>query len=131
MKTTPKFQNVISFFRERTHQSNNLEYTIFARASRLRAAEFGSSHFVIVSSRVTITRLQRESSKAFSSHLDKSCCHQPFNGAIILPKSAFHSKKLCTYMKSSAAVLRWNQDFSSLGTEESASFPFANSMFPR
>jgi hypothetical protein len=34
-------------------------------------------------------------------------------------------------MKSSAAVIRWNQDFSSLGMDESVSFPFANSMFPR
>ena len=32
-------------------------------------------------------------------------------------------------MKSSAAVLRWNRDFSSLGSDESVSFPFLNSMF--
>lgn len=44
-------------------------YTILAKASRLSAADSGSSHFVIVSSRVTITRLQRESSSAFASHL--------------------------------------------------------------
>lgn len=41
------------------------------------------------------------------------------------------SMKLLSYMKSSAAVLRWNQDFSSLGMDESVSFPFANSTFPR
>ena len=34
-------------------------------------------------------------------------------------------------MKSSAAVLRWNRDFSSLGTEESASLPSENSTFPK
>ena len=34
-------------------------------------------------------------------------------------------------MKSSAAVLRWNWDFSSLGAEESSSFPSPNSMFPK
>lgn len=36
-----------------------------------------------------------------------------------------------TNIKSSAVVLRWNQDFSSFGTDESISFPLANSMFPR
>jgi len=34
-------------------------------------------------------------------------------------------------MKSSAAVLRWNWDFSSLGTEESASLPSVNSTLPK
>lgn len=35
------------------------------------------------------------------------------------------------YMKSSAAVLRWNWDLSSLGIEESASLPSENSTLPR
>uniref|UniRef100_A0A7C9DQU1 Uncharacterized protein n=1 Tax=Opuntia streptacantha TaxID=393608 RepID=A0A7C9DQU1_OPUST len=85
-----------------TIQSNNLEYTILAKASLLRAADSGSKDLVMVSSRVTIIRLQRESSKAFGSH-----------------------------MKSSAAVCRWNWDFSSLGSDESISLPFLNSMFPK
>lgn len=51
------------------YQSNNLEYTTLANVSLLTAAESGSSHFVIVSSLVTITRLQRESSSALTSHL--------------------------------------------------------------
>lgn len=52
-----------------TYQSNNLEYTNFANASLLSAADSGSRHLEIVSSGVTITRLQRESSSACSSHL--------------------------------------------------------------
>uniref|UniRef100_A0A2P2MTX6 Myosin-6-like isoform X1 n=1 Tax=Rhizophora mucronata TaxID=61149 RepID=A0A2P2MTX6_RHIMU len=62
-----------------TSQSKSLVYTILANASLLTAADSGSSHFVIISSRVTITRLQRESSKAFASHLNK----------IITSKAAF------------------------------------------
>lgn len=38
---------------------------------------------------------------------------------------------MSAYINSSAAVLRWNQEFSSLGSEESVSFPFLNSMFPK
>lgn len=34
-------------------------------------------------------------------------------------------------MKSSAAVLRWNLDLSSLGAEESGSLPSPNSIFPK
>lgn len=35
------------------------------------------------------------------------------------------------YMKRSAAVCKWDRDFSSFGSEESSSFPSANSMFPK
>lgn len=35
------------------------------------------------------------------------------------------------HMKSSAAVFKWNLDFSSLGSEESGSLPFENSILPR
>lgn len=52
-----------------SYQSNNREYTVLAKASRLSAAESGSRGFVIFPSGVTITRWQRESSRAFSSHL--------------------------------------------------------------
>lgn len=38
--------------------------------------------------------------------------------------------KRFTYMRSSATVLRWNFDLSSLGTDESTSFPLVNSMLP-
>ena len=119
------------------YQSNNLVYTILAKASRLSAAASGSSHFVIVSSRVTITRLQRESSSAFALHLKKIInqrCHMERIWNASLTKSLYFNKcKLAkfTHMKSSAAVRRWNQDFSSLGTDESISCPFVNSMLPR
>lgn len=43
-----------------------------AKASRLTAAASGSRHFVMVSSRVTITRLHKESSRDFSSHLSRT-----------------------------------------------------------
>jgi hypothetical protein len=53
-----------------SYQSNSREYTVFAKASRLNAAEPGSRGFVMFPSGVTITRWQRESSRAFSSHLE-------------------------------------------------------------
>lgn len=56
----------------KAYQSNNFEYTIFAKASLLMAAASGSSNFVMVSPRVTITRLQSESSRAFMSHLENT-----------------------------------------------------------
>lgn len=56
---------------EFTHQSNNLEYIVFAKASLLVTAAAGSSGFVMLPSGVTMTRLQRESSRAFSLHLYK------------------------------------------------------------
>lgn len=52
-----------------THQSNSLEYTVLAKASRFKAADSGSSGFVMLPSGVTITRLQSESSSIFSLHL--------------------------------------------------------------
>ena len=54
------------------YQSNSLEYTVFAKASRLKTAASGSSGFVMLPSGVTMTRLQSESSNAFSSHLNVS-----------------------------------------------------------
>lgn len=129
MVTVTRFKNI--YFQEiflQAYQSNNLEYTILAKASRLSAAASGSSHFVIVSSLVTITRLQRESSSAFTSHLNKNW--------VKVKRWKCKTLKQCkctmlSHMKSSAAVSRWNQDFSSLGKDESTSFPFLNSMFPR
>ena len=50
-------------------QSNNHEYTIFANASWLVAASARSSDFVMLSSHVTMTRLQRQSSIPLTSHL--------------------------------------------------------------
>lgn len=38
------------------YQSNNLEYTVFANASRLKEAASGSSGFVMLPSGVTMTR---------------------------------------------------------------------------
>lgn len=35
------------------------------------------------------------------------------------------------YIKSSDAVLKWNQDLSSSGSDESVSMPLTNSMFPK
>jgi len=52
-----------------TYQSNSLEYTVLAKASRFEAADSGSSGFVMLPSGVTITRLQSESSIIFSLHL--------------------------------------------------------------
>jgi hypothetical protein len=54
------------------YQSNNLEYTVFAKASRLKEAASGSSGFVMLPSGVTMTRWQSESSSDFSSHLNKN-----------------------------------------------------------
>ena len=65
-----KIQSYTHFHFSQTNQSNNLEYTILAKASLLTAAAFGSRHLVIASSRVTITRLHNESSRGFSSHLE-------------------------------------------------------------
>ena len=50
-----------------------------------------------------------------------------------LQRICFNQCKLAMFahMKSSAAVCRWNRDFSSLGIDESISFPFVNSMLPR
>jgi len=55
-----------------SYQSNSLEYTVFANASRLKVANSGSRGFVMFPSGVTMTRLQRESSKAFSLHLNNT-----------------------------------------------------------
>ncbi|WVZ01007.1 hypothetical protein V8G54_027076 [Vigna mungo] len=85
-----------------TIQSNNLEYTVFDKASRLKAAASGSRGLVMLPSGVTMTRLQSESSSAFASH-----------------------------MNNSAAVWRWKSDLSSFNFEESTSFPLTKSMFPR
>ena len=46
-------------------------------------------------------------------------------------RNIFKKKMNRSYLSSSAVILRWNLDFSSLITEESASAPFANSIFPR
>ncbi|KAK3169129.1 hypothetical protein Dsin_000016 [Dipteronia sinensis] len=43
------------------YQSKSLEYTVLAKASRLKAAESGSSGFVMLPSGVTMTRLQNDS----------------------------------------------------------------------
>ena len=51
------------------YQSNSLEYTVFANASRLKAAESGSKGFVMFPSGVTMTRWQSECSSDFTSHL--------------------------------------------------------------
>jgi hypothetical protein len=42
-----------------------------------------------------------------------------------------NKKPQSTYMKSSAAVLKWNIDFSFLGFDETTSSPSANSTFPK
>jgi len=76
-------------------------YTILAKASRLSAADSGSSHFVIVSSRVTITRLQRESSSAFASHLKKVIsqgCHM---------ERIQNESLLRDYILTNASLQRW------------------------
>lgn len=130
-----------TFHINKSHQSNNLEYTVFAKASLLTAAASGSSHLVIVSSRVTITLLQRESSNAFTSHLQinsyiswkilKTLMRYQIPYSQEFSDNADVTIKWFIYMNSSAAVLKWNKDFSSLGTDESISFPFENSMLPR
>lgn len=60
-----------------TYQSKSLEYTVFARASRLKVAESGSNGFVILPSGVTMTRLHSESSSDFSSHLKTEAHRKP------------------------------------------------------
>lgn len=110
-------------------------YTVLAKASRLSEAASGSRHFTIFSSRVTITRLQRESSSAFASHLDKNNKPRISHEEEIKCKPYWENNQcklaMFAYMKSSAAVWRWNWDFSSLGIDESISSPFENSMLPR
>lgn len=114
-----------------THQSNNLEYMILAKASLLRRAASGSRVFVIVSSRVTMIRLHRESSSDFSSHLQQKIMWIRMPTSVTYRSNPLQSISRATYMRSSAAVLKWNQDFSSLGIDESISVPLANSIFPR
>ena len=50
-------------------QSNNHEYIVFSNASWLVDATTRSSDFVMLSSHVTMTCLQRESSRSLTSHL--------------------------------------------------------------
>uniref|UniRef100_A0A0A8XW09 Myo1 n=1 Tax=Arundo donax TaxID=35708 RepID=A0A0A8XW09_ARUDO len=85
-----------------TIQSNSREYIVLANASLLASAEAGSSVLIIISSGVTITRVISAFSKLLQSH---------FN--------------------SSAAVLRWILDLSSLITDESISVPLAKFILPR
>ena len=51
------------------YQSNNHEYIVFANASQLVATTTRSSDFVMLSSCVTMTHLQREYSRPLTSHL--------------------------------------------------------------
>lgn len=69
MKLLLYCKKLVPFAAIDAYQSNNLEYTVFAKASRLSAADSGSRGFVILPSGVTITRLHKESSRAFTSHL--------------------------------------------------------------
>lgn len=62
-----------------SHQSNNLEYIVLARASRLNAAFSGSRGFVMLPSGVTITLSHNESTRSFSSHLQVLYNHQTYH----------------------------------------------------
>jgi len=111
------------------YQSNNLEYTVFDKASRLKAAASGSRGLVMLPSGVTMTRLQSESSSAFASHLNINMLRETVVEAYELYRFWWAYQSL--YMNNSAAVWRWKSDLSSFNLEESTSFPLTKSMFPR
>ena len=105
------------------------------------------------SPRVTMTRLQRESSRAFTSHLNRwityctSLSPQRHHYWIFFKKKEKNKNKnkkwemqrtwtsiryqTVAHIRSSAAVFIWDLDSLSFGSDESGSLPFVSSILPK
>jgi len=78
--------------------------------------------------------LQGWSWHAYIMHLPRHRHHTWSNIDSHLKETINHKTQVmiqqCSYMRSSAVVCRWNLALSSFGTDESTSFPLANSILP-
>lgn len=125
--------NVIILLQYISYQSKSREYIVFAKPSRLTAALWGSRLRFITSSGVIMTRLHNASSRASALHLKKIKIQsfQVPTKWMGTYQNIYELLQQNSYMRSSAVILRWNLALSSFGTDESISFPLANSIFPR